>query len=291
VSPSGCPRAARGPRGCDRKISRGSPLLAPGRPGVASPPGPGRARALSAFLRSDAVEEFEYLVVGAGTAGCVGGGPAVAGCQCPVAAGGGRPAADSCHEGAGGVAGQSWLGSGLGKCDDRAGGGGAGGLSARPGPGGSGEINAMVHVRGHRAVYDGWAASGAPGWGFRTCCRAFGAARELRDAIRRCALCQRPALPSRHERAKQNRAPRPRRRRSAPCCCSYRREAERLCKQPCKPGSGCRSRFHRYQQARLACCVAALTPPDPWLWPRLRQNDLRIPAHRQGRREKPQNQR
>jgi choline dehydrogenase len=32
--------------------------------------------------------------------------------------------------------------------------------------GGSGAINAMVHVRGHRAVYDGWAAAGATGWGF-----------------------------------------------------------------------------------------------------------------------------
>jgi choline dehydrogenase len=32
--------------------------------------------------------------------------------------------------------------------------------------GGSGAINAMAHVRGHRAVYDGWAAGGAVGWGF-----------------------------------------------------------------------------------------------------------------------------
>src|SRR5207244_2587310 len=31
--------------------------------------------------------------------------------------------------------------------------------------GGSGAVNAMAHVRGHRAVYDGWAA-GAIGWGF-----------------------------------------------------------------------------------------------------------------------------
>jgi choline dehydrogenase len=42
--------------------------------------------------------------------------------------------------------------------------------------GGSGAINAMAHVRGHRAVYDGWAAGGATGWGFactcsRSCCR------------------------------------------------------------------------------------------------------------------------
>lgn len=32
--------------------------------------------------------------------------------------------------------------------------------------GGSGAINAMAHVRGHRTVYDRWAAGGAPGWGF-----------------------------------------------------------------------------------------------------------------------------
>jgi choline dehydrogenase len=32
--------------------------------------------------------------------------------------------------------------------------------------GGSGAINAMAHVRGHPAVYDRWAATGAPGWGF-----------------------------------------------------------------------------------------------------------------------------
>lgn len=32
--------------------------------------------------------------------------------------------------------------------------------------GGSSAINAMAHTRGHPAVYDGWAAAGAPGWGF-----------------------------------------------------------------------------------------------------------------------------
>src|SRR5690348_10703415 len=32
--------------------------------------------------------------------------------------------------------------------------------------GGSGAINAMAHVRGHRAVYDSWAEGGAAGWGF-----------------------------------------------------------------------------------------------------------------------------
>ncbi|MDQ2638056.1 MAG: GMC family oxidoreductase N-terminal domain-containing protein, partial [Actinomycetota bacterium] len=32
--------------------------------------------------------------------------------------------------------------------------------------GGSSTINAMAHVRGHRANYDGWAASGATGWSY-----------------------------------------------------------------------------------------------------------------------------
>jgi choline dehydrogenase len=32
--------------------------------------------------------------------------------------------------------------------------------------GGSGAINALAHVRGHRSVYDGWATSGAVGWAF-----------------------------------------------------------------------------------------------------------------------------
>ena len=32
--------------------------------------------------------------------------------------------------------------------------------------GGSSAINAMAHIRGHRAVYDGWVAGGAAGWGF-----------------------------------------------------------------------------------------------------------------------------
>jgi choline dehydrogenase len=32
--------------------------------------------------------------------------------------------------------------------------------------GGSGSINAMAHIRGHRAIYDAWAADGASGWGY-----------------------------------------------------------------------------------------------------------------------------
>jgi choline dehydrogenase len=32
--------------------------------------------------------------------------------------------------------------------------------------GGSSAINAMAHLRGHRSIYDGWAAGGATGWAF-----------------------------------------------------------------------------------------------------------------------------
>ena len=32
--------------------------------------------------------------------------------------------------------------------------------------GGSSAINAMAHIRGHSAIYDGWAEAGATGWGF-----------------------------------------------------------------------------------------------------------------------------
>ena len=31
--------------------------------------------------------------------------------------------------------------------------------------GGSSAINAMAHIRGHRALYDAWSSSGAAGWG------------------------------------------------------------------------------------------------------------------------------
>ena len=34
------------------------------------------------------------------------------------------------------------------------------------GLGGGGAVNAMAHIRGHRAVYDAWEADGAAGWGY-----------------------------------------------------------------------------------------------------------------------------
>jgi choline dehydrogenase len=50
--------------------------------------------------------------------------------------------------------------------------------------GGSGAINAMAHVRGNRAVYDGWVASGAVGWGFNDLLPYFRRTETARDTGR-----------------------------------------------------------------------------------------------------------
>jgi choline dehydrogenase len=114
-----------------------------------------------------AVREFRYIVVGAGTAGCVLAArlseDAGAGVLLLEAGGAARTRAMTVPN--------EWPGN-LGSAADW---GGQTTAQADAGPvayprgralGGSGAINAMAHVRGHRAVYDGWAESGAPGWGF-----------------------------------------------------------------------------------------------------------------------------
>jgi len=113
------------------------------------------------------VTDYDYVVVGGGTAGCV---LAARLSQDPAArvllleAGGAEP------DGAGSdPAGWPQL---IGSDADW------GGLTvpqAAAGPvafprgrvlGGSGAINAMAHIRGHHGVYDAWADGGADGWGY-----------------------------------------------------------------------------------------------------------------------------
>ena len=113
------------------------------------------------------MEDFSYVVVGAGTAGCVVATRLSQDADVRVLlleAGGSERARGMTMPNA-------WPDN-LGSAADWA---NATTEQAEAGPvafprgrglGGSGAINAMVHVRGHRAVYDGWAASGAPGWGF-----------------------------------------------------------------------------------------------------------------------------
>ena len=111
--------------------------------------------------------EFDYIIAGAGTAGCVlaarlsqdpgtrvllleAGGPARTRAM---------TVPDAWPELLGTAA--DWAGVTSAQAD-------AGPVAYPRGRalGGSGAINAMAHVRGHRAVYDGWAAGGAAGWGY-----------------------------------------------------------------------------------------------------------------------------
>ena len=111
--------------------------------------------------------EFDYIIVGAGTAGCV---LAARLTQDPgtrvlllEAGGAERTRAMTVPD--------AWpdlLGSAADWADVTSAQADAGPVPYPRGRalGGSGAINAMAHIRGHRAVYDGWAAGGAPGWGF-----------------------------------------------------------------------------------------------------------------------------
>ena len=116
---------------------------------------------------SNAVSDYDYIVVGGGTAGCVLAARLsedasvrvllleAGSAECTRA----MTVPDAWPEVLGTAA--DWADLTTGQAD-------AGPIPYPRGRalGGSGAINAMAHVRGHRAVYDGWAAGGSAGWGF-----------------------------------------------------------------------------------------------------------------------------
>jgi choline dehydrogenase len=113
------------------------------------------------------VTEYDYIVVGAGTAGCV----VAARLTQDVGARVLLLEAGSSERTRAMTVPDAWpanLGTPADWADVTTGQADAGPVAYPRGRtlGGSGAINAMAHVRGHRAVYDGWAAAGAAGWGF-----------------------------------------------------------------------------------------------------------------------------
>ena len=60
--------------------------------------------------------------------------------------------------------------------------------------GGSSSINGMFHLRGHRANYDAWAASGAHGWSYAELLPYFMRSEQTAPAPSRDALASRSAV-------------------------------------------------------------------------------------------------
>jgi len=185
--PRGSPRAAGAPVREGRAGLRPLPGLARPSPARALPPSRsgGRAYPLPRGERSGGVplhrgRRWHCRL----RAGC----PAVPGRGRPGPVAGGRgPAADPRYDGAGHMAGQPRVSGRLGQRHDQPGRRGAGDLSPGRGRGGSGAINAMAHVRGHRSVYDGWAAGGVPGWGSADLLPYFRRSERTQGRDRRCA--------------------------------------------------------------------------------------------------------
>ena len=163
-------RGGRDPAPRHHRPQRAGPVpRRPADPGAAA--GPGRDHRgddrLVTAAEGKTVTEFDYIIVGAGTAGCV---LAARLTQDPgtrvlllEAGGAERTRAMTVPD--------AWpdlLGTAADWADVTSAQADAGPVPYPRGRalGGSGAINAMAHIRGHRAVYDGWAAGGAPGWGF-----------------------------------------------------------------------------------------------------------------------------
>ncbi len=117
--------------------------------------------------KGNPVTEYDYIVVGGGTAGCVVAARLTQDASARVLV---LEAGSSERLPAMAVP-DAWpqlLGTAADWADVTTGQAEAGPVAYPRGRalGGSGAINAMAHARGHRAVYDGWAAAGAAGWGF-----------------------------------------------------------------------------------------------------------------------------